>query len=93
MTVMMDEIKEVSASEVMNEDYDLDYDGDGEVSFGEKVYSMLSPEGSIYGFVVRFMVEGLVLPYLAIIITLGIAREFAMTLGSNVDFSSLVRLV
>jgi len=85
MTVMMDEIKEISPSEEVGEDY-----GD---SIGERLVNMLSSGGGIYNFLVRFFVEGFVLPYVSIIVALGIAREFAMTLGSNIDFSSLVRLV
>ena len=65
----------------------------GKSSMGESLIEMVSPLGSIYTFVVRFFIEGFVLPYLAIIITLGIAREFAMSLGSNIDFSSMLRLV
>lgn len=85
MTIMMDEIKEISPSEEVGEDYGL--------TLGERLVKMVSAGGGIYNFLVRFFVEGFVLPYVSIIVALGIAREFAMTLGSNIDFSSLVRLV
>ncbi len=61
--------------------------------FAETLIEMTEPDGSMYLFVMRFIIEGFLLPYLAIIITLGFAREIALTLGTNVDFSSLVRLV
>jgi hypothetical protein len=65
----------------------------GTTTFGAKLIEMTSPGGSLYLFVMRFIMEGFMLPYLAIIIALAFAREIALTLGTNVDFSSLVRLV
>ncbi len=41
----------------------------------------------------RVGVESTILPMFAIIVTLGLAREFAMLLGSDIDFSQLVRVV
>ncbi|MCX8205789.1 MAG: hypothetical protein N3H30_01010 [Candidatus Micrarchaeota archaeon] len=41
----------------------------------------------------RVGIEGFLLPFFSIILTLGIAREFAASLGSDVDFSQLVRVV
>lgn len=68
-------------------------EGYSDLEFAQTLISMVSPGGSLYNFTMRFIMEAFFLPYLSIIITLGIAREFALTLGSNVDFSSLVRLV
>lgn len=66
---------------------------DNDSYIGEDIFKMTLPTGKLYGFIVTFFIESFLLPYISIIIALGIAREFAMTLGSNVDFSSLVRLV
>ncbi|MCX8200348.1 MAG: hypothetical protein N3G76_02670 [Candidatus Micrarchaeota archaeon] len=41
----------------------------------------------------RVGAESTILPMLAIIISLGLAREFALLLGSDVDFSQLIRVV
>lgn len=41
----------------------------------------------------RVGVESTLLPMLAIIISLGLAREFALLLGSDIDFSQLIRVV
>jgi hypothetical protein len=41
----------------------------------------------------RVGMESMLLPTFAIIITLGLAREFAQVLGSDIDFSQLVRVV
>ncbi len=52
--------------------------------------------GSSSGIAVIFLtmgVEGMLLPMLAIIVSLGMAREFAHLLGSEIDFSQLVRVV
>jgi hypothetical protein len=62
-------------------------------SIGDDLYKLVTKNGKMYKFIVRFFFEALLLPYLAIIISLGLAREFALSLGSNIDFSSLVRLV
>ncbi len=97
--LMSSEIKLASLGEVVAED-DSEANDEGVVTLGSKLYSRLSSKtgeddkpGELYSFVVRFFIEGFILPYLAIIIALGTAREFAMSLGSNVDFSSLVRLI
>jgi len=41
----------------------------------------------------RMIVECTILPMFAIIVSLGLAREFALLLGSDIDFSQLVRVV
>ena len=59
----------------------------------------LPPDSISYGgsavsrIFLRMGIEAMFLPMLSIIISLGIAREIAATLGSDVDFSQLVRLV
>ena len=85
--IIIGDIKKLSLSSALFPD---DADDD---SIGKTVYDYLSPAGKLYDFVIRFFIEGMILPYLSIIVALGLAREFALTLGSNVDFSSLVRLV
>jgi len=85
--VLMDELSTGS-------DFDVsDVTEFNDSDLGEKMIEMTSPDGSLYNFIMRFVIEAFFLPYLSIIVTLGIAREFALSLGTNVDFSSLVRLV
>jgi hypothetical protein len=72
---------------------DMGSDAFKKTDFVSALMETTGPGGKLYNFIMRFVMEAFFLPYLSIIITLGIAREFALTLGSNVDFSSLVRLV
>lgn len=54
----------------------------------------LSYGGSSFSIIfLRVGIESAILPMFAIIVALGLAREFAQLLGSDVDFSQLVRVV
>lgn len=67
---------------------------DIDVNVGQIIDRPLTYSGSaLKKVILRIGIEGTMLPFFAIILTLGIAREFAATLGSDVDFSQLVRVV
>ncbi|MEM0437845.1 MAG: hypothetical protein QXU54_00935 [Candidatus Micrarchaeia archaeon] len=67
---------------------------DIDVDVGQIIDKPLTYGGSAFKKVIlRIGIEGTMLPFFAIVLTLGIAREFAATLGSDIDFSQLVRVV